>query len=86
MNILKTIIGIFVFATAMVFAQFEDPVSLSAIADGSVRAGEIIDVKVALSMERGWHIYGMEKIQDGPIPTTINITAPEKNPTNKRCL
>ena len=38
-----------------------------------LRAGEVIDVQVIFSIERGWHIYGMEEIENGPIPTSIEI-------------
>ncbi|MEE8341345.1 MAG: cytochrome c biogenesis protein CcdA, partial [Candidatus Neomarinimicrobiota bacterium] len=30
-------------------------------------------VQVIFSIDRGWHIYGMEEIENGPIPTSVQI-------------
>ena len=50
-----------------------DPVSVSASVKENVRAGEVIEVQVIFSIETRWHIYGMEEIENGPIPTSIEI-------------
>ncbi len=72
---IKTILtGILIFSTFL-FGQFEDPVSVSASIRENARAGEVIEVQVIFSIERGWHIYGMEKIENGPIPTSIQIVS-----------
>ena len=73
MSINKLLIGIFLFLTTLLFGQFEDRVSVSASVRENVRAGEVIEVQVILSIDRGWHIYGMEEIENGPIPTSVQI-------------
>ncbi|MFC1565558.1 protein-disulfide reductase DsbD family protein [Candidatus Neomarinimicrobiota bacterium] len=71
---MKTILtGILIFTTFL-FGQFNDPVSITASVKKNVRAGEVIEVQVIFSIDRGWHIYGMEEIENGPIPTSIQIT------------
>ena len=57
----------------MLFGQFTDPVTVSASVSDTVRAGEVVEVEVIFSIERGWHIYGVEEIENGPIPTSIEI-------------
>lgn len=73
MSMNKLLIGIFLFSITLLFGQFEDPVSVSASVRENARAGEVIDVQVIFSIDRGWHIYGMEEIENGPIPTSIQI-------------
>lgn len=72
MNIKKLFTGIF-FATALLLGQFEDPVSISTSIEGNARAGEVIEVQVIFSIDQGWHIYGMDEIENGPIPTSVKI-------------
>ena len=72
MSIKTLFTGIVIFSTIL-FGQFEDPVSVSASVNENARAGEIIEVQVIFSIDRGWHIYGMEEIEYGPIPTSIEI-------------
>jgi thiol:disulfide interchange protein DsbD len=70
---MKTLLtGIVIFST-LLFGQFEDPVSVTASVRENARSGEVIEVQVIFSIDRGWHIYGMEEIEDGPIPTSIQI-------------
>jgi thiol:disulfide interchange protein DsbD len=70
---MKTLLtGIIIFST-LLFGQFEDPVSVTASVRENARSGEVIEVQVIFSIDRGWHIYGMEEIEDGPIPTSIQI-------------
>ncbi len=73
MSMNKLLIGIFLFSTTLLFGQFEDPVSVSASVRENVRAGEVIEVQVIFFIDRGWHIYGMEEIENGPIPTSVQI-------------
>lgn len=54
-------------------AQFETPVSVRALIEGSPRAGEVVDVKVILDMEEEWHIWAIRKAGDGPIATRISV-------------
>lgn len=69
----KLLIGILLFSTTLIFGQFEDPVSVSVSVKESARAGEVIEIQVIFSVDKGWYIYGMEKIEDGPIPTSIKV-------------
>ncbi|MFC1593394.1 protein-disulfide reductase DsbD family protein [Candidatus Neomarinimicrobiota bacterium] len=73
MNMKTILTGILIFTTFL-FGQFNDPVSITASVKKNVRAGEVIEVQVIFSIDRGWHIYGMEEIENGPIPTSIQIT------------
>ena len=73
MSTKNILIGIILFSTTLVFGQFEDPVTVTASVNENARAGEVIEVQVILSVEKGWHIYGMEEIESGPIPTSIQI-------------
>jgi len=68
----KLIIAILVFGTTL-FGQFEDPVSISASVDKSARAGEVLNVKVTFTIDDGWYIYGIEEVENGPIPTSVEI-------------
>lgn len=43
-----------------------------------VKAGARFTVKVTAHIDRGWHIYSMKPIEDGPIPTRIWL--PEGQP------
>ena len=70
----QRLVSIITIASAIVFGQFNDPVSISASAMDSVRAGEVMEIRVILSIEKGWHVYGMEEIENGPIPTSIQVT------------
>jgi len=72
MNIKTILTGILIFTTFL-FGQFEDPVSITTSVKENVRAGEVIEVQVIFSIDQGWHIYGMEEIENGPIPTSIQI-------------
>ena len=69
----KLLLGIILFLTTLLFGQFEDPVSISASVGENARAGEVIEVRVIFSIDRGWHIYGMKEIENGPIPTSVKI-------------
>ena len=73
MRVKQILIGIIILASTLSFGQFEDPVSVSASVSENARAGEVIEVQVIFSIDRGWHIYGMEEIKNGPIPTSIKI-------------
>lgn len=73
MSMKKLFIGILLLSTSLLFGQFEDPVLVSASVRENVRAGEVIEVQVIFSIDRGWHIYGMEEIENGPIPTSVQI-------------
>lgn len=76
MSMKKLFTGIFLSSATLLFGQFgqfEDPVSVSASVGENARAGEVVEVQVIFSIDKGWYIYGMEEIEDGPIPTSIKI-------------
>ena len=70
---IKTLITGILLLTTLLFGQFDDPVSVSASIRENARAGEVVEVQVIFSIDRGWHIYGMEEIENGPIPTAIEV-------------
>ena len=55
------------------FAQINNPVSVSYIQNEAVRAGEVLDIKVKAEMESNWRIYSVHKISEGPKPTEIKV-------------
>jgi len=69
----KILLGIILTISSVLFGQFTDPVSVSASVEDTARAGEVVNVEIAFTIDRGWHIYGMEEIEDGPIPTSIEV-------------
>ena len=73
MNLKQTVLILLIVVSGTIFGQFSDPVSVSAAVPDTARAGEVINVEVAFTVDRGWYIYGMEKVEDGPIPTSIEI-------------
>ena len=73
MKVKQILIGIIILTSTLLFGQFEDPVSVSTSVTENARSGEIIEVQVIFSIKKEWHIYGMEEIENGPIPTSIEI-------------
>ncbi len=61
-------------APKWIFAQFEDPVTVSSSAIQEARAGEVVDVVVTVDLDQGWYIYAIEGITEGPVPTKITVT------------
>lgn len=39
---------------------------------GSVQAGGIVHVQVTAVMDEGWHLYALDPVEGGPIPTKIS--------------
>ncbi len=62
---------IFIFNS--VFSQ-ANPVSISAEETDIIRAGEVVNISLTVSMDLGWHLYSMYKLSDGPKPTKISAT------------
>ena len=58
--------------SAGALAQDVNPVRWS-FSDHDVKAtpGVPLTLHVTAEIEPGWHLYGMKKIEDGPIPTTL---------------
>lgn len=48
-----------------------NPVSISGDVKNPVRAGEVAEITITVSMEKEWHLYSIYKESDGPIPTEI---------------
>ena len=51
-----------------------NPVTISTFVDTSVRAGEVIHVRINAEMDEEWHIYSIYKITEGPLPTEISVS------------
>lgn len=39
----------------------------------AVARGAQIRIKVSVDIDEGWHIYSLKKLEDGPIPTTVQL-------------
>lgn len=37
------------------------------------KAGAMIPVPVSATIDVGWHLYSLKKLEDGPVPTTIAV-------------
>ena len=56
------------------WAQFETPVTLSAEAESSARAGEVVNILVTASMDAEWKVYALRDQGEGPIATRVVVT------------
>lgn len=77
-NSLRILLGILAFTALPVFAQEEetDPVKWtlsrkSQTVKSAVNISFTADLKAKI--EKGWHLYALEKIDGGPIPTRITL-------------
>ena len=71
---IKTIILIGFFSISHLWGQFESPVTLSAKAESSVRAGEVVNIIVTAEMDAEWKIYALREQGEGPIATRVVVT------------
>ena len=71
---IKTIILIGLFSISHLWGQFESPVTLSAKAESSVRAGEVVNIIVTAEMDAEWKIYALRDQGEGPIATRVVVT------------
>jgi len=71
---IKTIILIGFFSISHLWGQFESPVTLSAKAESSVRAGEVVNIIVTAEMDAEWKIYALRDQGEGPIATRVVVT------------
>ncbi len=69
----KTLFIITLWMTAL-WAQFETPVTLSAEAESSARAGEVVNILVTASMDAEWKVYALRDQGEGPIATRVVVT------------
>lgn len=65
--------GLVLLIPAAIFAQFQDPVTLSAEALSPARAGEVVDISVRAEMDDEWHIYAIYDVPEGPIASKISV-------------
>lgn len=63
------------FLSVNVFSQIYDPVSWSV--EKKVTGKNTADIIVKATIEKGWHLYGLNIPPDGPIATKINIESLE---------
>ncbi len=66
---MKKILPIFLLMGAL-FAQL-NPVTVTAESGSNIRAGEVVDIAITVSMDSEWHLYSIYKESEGPIPTKI---------------
>jgi len=71
---IKTVILIGLFSISHLWGQFESPVTLSAKAESSVRAGEVVNIIVKAEMDAEWKIYALRDQGEGPIATRVVVT------------
>ena len=57
----------------LAWGQFQNPVTITAKVNESVRPGEFVNVELTAAMDDEWHIYALKNPGDGPIPTKISI-------------
>ena len=71
---LKIISGLILLIPAVILAQFQDPVSVSADVKDPARAGEVVNISVQAKMDDEWHIYALYDVPDGPIASRISTS------------
>lgn len=72
---MKKILFIFLilFVSCAIHAQIQKPVKW-AIDCSEINADNTITLTFKADIEKGWHIYGNQMPEDGPIPTTFHFT------------
>ena len=71
---LTTLLALVIAGSSFSFAQFQDPVTLSAEAKTSARTGEVVDIIVRAEMDDEWHIYAIYDVPEGPIASKISVS------------
>ncbi|MBN4081403.1 thioredoxin family protein, partial [Caldithrix abyssi] len=74
MKIIKIISILSLLALTNLWAQFESPVTLSAKAENSARAGEVVNIIVSAEMDAEWKVYALRDQGEGPIATQVVVT------------
>jgi len=59
-----------------VFASAEETVKWSATLPADAKAGSTGKVELKAEIGKGWHLYSMTEVKDGPTPTSIEVVAP----------
>ncbi|MCH7612882.1 MAG: thioredoxin family protein [Candidatus Marinimicrobia bacterium] len=70
----KILITFFLALSTVLWGQFQDPVTVTATIDESARAGEVVHLKLTVTMDDEWHIYALDDAGEGPIATSITIS------------
>ena len=66
---IKTIITPILFISLLIglgYSQFQNPVTVFAESENSVRPGEVAYIQVEANMDDEWHIYALENAGEGP--------------------
>lgn len=66
--------SMFFFLFSFIWAQFETPVTLSAIEKEPVRAGEVATIVVTAKMESEWRIYALRDQGKGPVASKVTVS------------
>ena len=66
--------SIFFFLFSFIWAQFETPVTLSAIEKEPVRAGEVATIVVTAKMDSEWRIYALRDQGKGPVASKVTLS------------
>jgi len=64
----------FFFLFSFIWAQFETPVTLSAIEKEPVRAGEVAKIVVTAKMDSEWRIYALRDQGKGPVASKVTLS------------
>ena len=74
-NIKKALFVSLVLLPNLILAQFQTPVTLSAKVEDIVRAGEVANVVVNLSMDDEWWVYALRDQGKGPVASNVSIVS-----------
>ena len=73
---IKTIIKPILFISLLIglgYSQFQNPVTVLAESENSVRPGEVAYIQVEANMDDEWHIYALENAGEGPVASRIKV-------------
>ena len=73
---IKTIIKPILFISLLIglgYSQFQNPVTVFAESENSVRPGEVAYIQVEANMDDEWHIYALENAGEGPVASRIKV-------------
>tara|TARA_Y100000758_G_scaffold11313_1_gene8558 strand:- start:841 stop:2709 length:1869 start_codon:yes stop_codon:yes gene_type:complete len=55
------------------YSQFQNPVTVFAESENSVRPGEVAYIQVEANMDDEWHIYALKNAGEGPVASRIKV-------------
>ena len=58
---MKPVFKIILILSGLVWGQIENPVTITAEADSLARAGEVVQLRINVAMDKEWHIYSIYK-------------------------